>query len=161
MKSVDPVKAVVATRLSHCPHDYTEGMILQAFASRDELEELARTTAFQRHRDDLHTYPESLLCVLLDLKDVVRWLPLRQRKAVMLLLVEGRSESEAAETLHINRHFLGERIRGALINLRHLLNSAHHPLRERGRVVALPSIPVTPAAMEQILRSDEPRGGDR
>jgi len=64
-----------------------------------------------------------------------------------------------ATHLSIDRHSLGERIRGALLNLRHLLNSAHHPLRDRGMVVGLFHRPPAVTLVEPTAPPARWRGG--
>jgi len=122
---------------SRPPHDYTEDVIRRALEHYEHFEALAQTTHFLRHRDDLTSHPEDLLCLYLDLKQGIRLLPLRQRKAVVLHLVLGYTETETAERLHISRMSVYERIQAGLTNLRKLLNSTRHPLRGRGVVTPL------------------------
>lgn len=130
----DPVPA----RATHREEGYTLELLQRALEHYEQLGAVSESTGFLASRSNRDRMQEMLWCLLLDLREALPRVPLRQRKALFLHLVLQRTEEEVAEQLHIARSVLRKRIHGGLVNLRKILGDRTFPLNTRGSVSPLP-----------------------
>ena len=123
MRPGHAVSPSVPAPVRSSPRDsgYALELLERALEHYDALRSVMDGSCFLASRRNPGGEQEGLWCLLLDLRAALPRVPFRQRVALFVLLVEHRTEMEAASLLGIGRSALRKRVRGGLVRLRALL----------------------------------------